>query len=161
MLPLTAHRCRTLLILAGRFGAGLLRGRGLRFGSGCVLPTGAGCSLRTGRGCVLRTASASISCSSALFGAEGFAILPLFLFRLRGFPSQALGPQSLVVFSEGFLRCLIFRYCLPFTGALKRPHQVSSRQVLPYFVAHRSLPISVTSKMTIAGQRRAARKPAD
>jgi hypothetical protein len=74
MLPLTAHRCRTLLILAGRFGAGLLRARGLRFGSGCVLPTGAGCSLRTGGGCVLRTASANISCSSALFGAEGFVI---------------------------------------------------------------------------------------
>ena len=126
---------RTLLILAVRFGAGLLRERGLRFGSGCVLRTGsgcvlrigAGCSLRTGRGCVLRTASASISRSSALFGVEGFVISPLFLFRLRGFPSQALGPQSLVVFSEGFLRCLIFRYGLPFTGALKRPHQVSSR----------------------------------
>jgi hypothetical protein len=74
----------------------------------------------TGCGCVLRTASASISSSSALVGVEGLVISPLFLFRLRGFPGQALGPQSLVVFSEGFLRCLVFRCCLPFAGVLIR-----------------------------------------
>jgi hypothetical protein len=65
--------------------------------------------------------------ASALVGVEGFVISPLFLFRLRGFPSQALSLQSFVIFPEGFLRCLIFRCYLPFTCALKRPHQLSSR----------------------------------
>src|SRR5438477_9196578 len=58
---------RTLLILTVRFGAGcVLRGRVLRFNSGCASLTASGCVLRTGGGCVLRTASASISSSSAL-----------------------------------------------------------------------------------------------
>jgi hypothetical protein len=87
----------------------------LRFGFG------AGCAFETGWGCVLRTASASISCSSALVGAEGFVILLLFFFQLRRFPGQALGSQSLIVFSEGFLGCLVFRCRLPFIGALKTP----------------------------------------
>ena len=152
---------RTPLILAVRFGAGpVLRGRLLRLGSGCTSRTGPGCVL-TGWGCVLRTASASISCSSALVGVEGFVILPLFLFRLRCFPSQALGLQSFVILPEGLLLCLVFGWSLPFTGPLKRRHQVSSRQVLPYFIAHRSPPISVTTEMTIARQRSVARKTAD
>jgi hypothetical protein len=119
---------RTLLILAARFGAGgFLGGRLLRSASGCTSRIGSGCVL-TGWGCVLRTASASISCSSALVGVEGSVILPLFLFRLRGVPSQALSRQSFVIFPEGFLLCLVFRRCLPFTGVmLKRLHQVSSR----------------------------------
>jgi hypothetical protein len=37
----------------------------------------------TGWGCVLRTASANILCRSALVGAEGFVILPLFLSTSR------------------------------------------------------------------------------
>jgi hypothetical protein len=39
---------------------------------------------------------------------EGFVILPLFLFRLGGFPGQTLSLQSLVIFPEGFLLCLVF-----------------------------------------------------
>src|SRR6266850_4485979 len=70
---------RALLILAVRFGAD----RVLPFGSGCVLGTGSSCSLRTGWGCVLRTASASISCSSALVGVEGFVISLLSLSTSR------------------------------------------------------------------------------
>ena len=151
---------RTLLFLTVRFAGRVLRGRVLRFGSGCASPIGSDCVL-TGWGCVLRTAAASISSRSALVGAEGFVISPLFLFRLRGFPSQSLGPQSLVVFLEGLLRYLVFRCCLPFAGVLKSPSRLSSRKVLPCFIAHGSPPISVTSEMTIAGQRRAARKPAD
>jgi hypothetical protein len=62
-----------------------------------------------------------------LVGVEDFVISPLFLFRLRCFPSQALRLQSFVIFPEGFLRRLVFRCYLPFIGALKRPHQFSSR----------------------------------
>ena len=76
----------------------------VRSGAGCTSRTSSGCVL-TGWGCVLRTASASISCSSALVGVEGSVILPLFLFRLRGVPSQALSLQSFVIFPEGFLLC--------------------------------------------------------
>ena len=98
---------RTLLILAVRFGAGrVLRDPLLRLGSGCT-SRGLGCVL-TGWGCVLRTASASISCRSALVG-EDVVILPLFRFRIRGFPSQAFSLQSFVIFPEGFLLCLVFR----------------------------------------------------
>jgi hypothetical protein len=100
---------RTLLILAVRFGSDrVLRGRLLRLGPGCTSRTGSDCVL-TDCGCVLRTASASISCSSALVGVEGFVILPLFLFRLRGFPGQALSLQSFAIFPEGFLLCFVFR----------------------------------------------------
>src|ERR1700758_3027595 len=96
--------------------------------------------LRTGWGCVLWTASASIACSSALVGVEGFVISPLFLFRLRSFPRQPLGLQSLIIFPEGFLRFFVFRCRLLFTGALKSPSHFSlfECEVLPYFIAHRS-----------------------
>src|SRR5262249_11045128 len=115
---------RTRLILAVRLAAGrVVPCRALRFGSGS--------SLRTGWGCVFRTGWASISCSSALVGVEDFVISPLLLVGLRGFPSQALGLQSFVIFPEPFLRYLVFRCCLPFTGALKRAHRLSSRQVFP------------------------------
>jgi hypothetical protein len=80
----------------------------LRLGSGCTLRTGSDCVL-SGYGCVLRTASANISRSSALVGVEGFVILPLFLFRLRGFPGQTLSLQSFVIFPEGFPFCFVFR----------------------------------------------------
>jgi hypothetical protein len=83
--------------------------------------------LRAGWGCVFRTACASISCNSALVGVDGFVISPLFLFRLRGFPGQALSLQSFVILPEGFLRRFVFRRYFPFTGALKRPHRLSSR----------------------------------
>ena len=153
---------RTLLILAVCFGAGrILRGRVSRSGAGCALQTGSSCAFGTGWGCVLRTASASISCSSALVGAEGFVISPLIFFRLRRFPSQALGSQSFVILPEGFLLFLVFRCRLPFIAALKSPSCLSLCEVLPYFIAHRSPPISVTSKMTIAQRWCAARKPAD
>jgi hypothetical protein len=133
---------RTLLILAVRLGASCVRV--FRFGSGRAL--------RTDWGCVLRTASASIACIS-----------PLFLFRLRTFPRQPLGLQSFIIFPEGFLRFFVFRCRLLYTGALKSPSHFSlfECEVLPYFIAHRSPLILVTSEMTIARQRRPARKPAD
>src|SRR5262245_29686449 len=69
---------RAPLFLTARFGEGcVLRGRPLRLGAGCRSRTGSGC-VSTGWGCVLRTASANIWCNSALVGAEGFVILPLF-----------------------------------------------------------------------------------
>lgn len=155
-----AAGARRRLILAVRFGAGrVLRGRVLRLGSGCSSRIGSGCVL-TGCGCVLRTALASISCNSALVGVDGFVILPLFLFQLRGFPGQALSLQSFVIFPESLLLCFVFRCWFPFTGALKSRHQVSSRWVLPCFIAHRSPPISVTAEMTIAQQRYAVGKSA-
>jgi hypothetical protein len=95
-----------------------------------------------------------------LVGVDGFVISPLFLFRLRGFPGQSLSLQSFVILPEGFLRGLVFRRYLPFTGALKRPHRLSSRQIRPHFIAHGSPLISVTSRMTIAQQRRAVSKTA-
>ena len=99
---------RPLLILAVRFDAGgVLRGRLVRLGPGLTSRGGSGCEL-TGWGCVLRTASASIRCKSALVGVEGFVILSLFLFRLRGFPGQALSLQSLIIFPEGFLLYRVF-----------------------------------------------------
>src|SRR5262245_56227438 len=87
----------------------------------------------------------------------------LFLFRLRGFSRQPLGLQSFIIFPEGFLRFFVFRCRLLFTGALKSPPRFSliECEVLPYFIAHRSPPISVTSEKTIARQRCAASKPAD
>ena len=98
---------RSLLILAVRFGAGrVLRGRLMRLGPGRTSRGGSGCEL-TGWGCVLRTASASIRSKSALVG-EGFVIWPLFLFRLRGFPGQALSLQSFIIFPEGFLLYLVY-----------------------------------------------------
>jgi hypothetical protein len=147
---------RTLLILAVRFGAD----RVLR---GCASGMGSGCGWGCGWGCVLRTASANISCSSALVGVEGFAISRLFFFRLRGFPRQPLGLQSFIIFPEGFLRFFVFRCRLLFTGALKSSSRFSlfECEVLPYSIAHRSPPISVTSEMTIARQRCPATKPAN
>jgi len=107
----------------------------VRSGAGCTSRTSSGCVL-TGWGCVLRTASASISCSSALVGLDGFVILPLFLFRLRGFPSQAPSLQSFVIFPEGSCSVSYSVDAFRLPSAPKRRHQVSSREVLPYFIAH-------------------------
>jgi hypothetical protein len=101
-------------------------------------------AVRFGAGCVLRTASVSISRNSALVGGlEAFVIgpcSPLFLFGIRGFPGQALSPQSFVVFLEGFLRFFVFRCRLSLIGSLKSLSGLSFR--VPYFVAHGSPPIS-------------------
>jgi hypothetical protein len=99
-------------------------------------------AVRFGAGCVLRTASVSISRNSALVGGlEAFVIesySPLFLSGIRGFPSQALSPQSFVVFLEGFLRFFVFRCCLSLIGSLKSPSRLSLH--VPYFVVHRPPP---------------------
>ena len=83
--------------------------------------------------------------SFSLISRAGRPLTSLFLVRLRGFPSQALSPQSFVVFLESFLRFLIFRYCLSLTSWLKSLSRLSlgwcERRVLTYFVAHRSPPI--------------------
>jgi len=150
---LIALQRRTLLILTGRLGGGCLLRR-------CALGLVSSCAL-TGWGRVLRTASASISCSLALLGAEDFVISQLFLFRLCGFPSQALSLQSFVIFQEGCLRFFVFRCCLPFTEALSSASRLQFREVFACSIAHGSPPISVTSKMTIALQRCPARKPGD
>jgi hypothetical protein len=69
----------------------------------------------------------------------------LFLVGLRGFPGQALGPQSFVVFLEGFLRFFVFRHCLSLSGSLKSLQRLSlggcEREVLACPVAHGSPPI--------------------
>ena len=152
---------RTLLVLAVRFGAGrVLRDRLLSLGSGWTSRTGSVCVF-AGWGCVLRTASASIACSSALVGVVGFAILPLFVFRLRGFPGQALSLQSFVVFPESFLRFFVVGCWLPFANVLKTLSRLSSRGVFTSSIAHRSHHFSVTHRMTIDQPRRAASKLAD
>jgi hypothetical protein len=62
-------------------------------------------------------ASASISCSSALVGVEGFSFRHYFSFD-RSFPRQPLGLQSFITYPEGFLRFFVFRCRLLFTGRL-------------------------------------------
>jgi len=90
-LPLTDARTR--LVLSVRFCVERVVREGLaRLVPGLSLRTGSG-SGSTGWGCVLRTASANIRSRSALVGAEGFVILPLFLLKSRTYLELTIPQQ--------------------------------------------------------------------